>query len=263
MTAYLERIVTPGERRAVTDRLVLRLTTPFLPTRTAASIEENFATLLVDDDDWPKVWAAAVLLMLVRGLPQDDPWRHLRARLSTPDGPMSVRLNSRSEIAAHPEGATHPDGRRFGTLLDAADLLPAVHADPSRDNPLAAFEDNLDPRAAFLLAAVSSSKASPVAAMQHIRRERGVYTRGHQKGLADIIIDSLRWATLRRRAYAASLDEGDRLLVVAHKAAVEIASKTCWLPHAQFISRPAPVTGVTWRDMAEAASRYYDDGNAA
>lgn len=190
------------------------LTEPLMPLRRRAAAEDGLARAHVANKDVVALFLAGLASDLAQTLPDRDVWRKLSARVGS------------ETVGANPpetDGASTPDGKRFGTWRDATDLTPLIFASPFDDPGLYALAgDDRGPHAAAILAAagygwrpcvamieavhqapVPQREGSPVVDMDTKR----LWDRGAQLHQArEACVKAVRWLTHRRRAYVGPAD---------------------------------------------------------
>ncbi len=148
----------PADRRAPVARWAMSLAEPLISTSRRIVLDADLAAFTAGNPQWTTYWFAGLVSDLVATLPPEDPWRHLSASLdlgALSDGPAGEedRLsfdNPRGRAAPAGTGAVLPDGRRFGTAEDSADLLMPDIGPPDADIGVVALTEPLDPVAAAL-----------------------------------------------------------------------------------------------------------------
>lgn len=200
----------------------LTLVEPLLPTAHRVHLDRRMQQVCETHLEWACAFYGGVIADMVRTLPDDDPWRGLSGRL-----PDCLVGTPPSDGAF---GAWRSDGRQFGAVDDATDLLPAITPDPGLDPGLAALASGLAPTAAALLAfgeagwstcrdACLALAKMPTSYLGHVIPEEVNRVSGHLKlipgarstqlrdcpieGLFEAATSALRWACHRRRTHLA------------------------------------------------------------
>ena len=208
----------PEQRRRSADaclRWAVCLVEPLLPLRRLVRLDEALGEAAAADPELVALVFAGTTADVVRTLPPDDSWRALAVagRVGVPDqaiatGPARAPQErpggsgasgaapgstaALSGASAAPEPPRWPSGRAFGTWRDGADLVELAWGSPERDPAFAPLADDLAPGAARVLvaafcgwrAALAEARALLEAAPPHAG-----------------LVDALRWACWRRRAY--------------------------------------------------------------
>ena len=106
-----------GEVRTLAgERWLIALTEPLIPLRARAAAEQSIAEMFDSDRVWAVGFTSLLLHSMLVSLPADDPRRSVR--FAVPGGPA---WNAPGDT----EGGWLADGREFGGIEDATDLLIA------------------------------------------------------------------------------------------------------------------------------------------
>jgi hypothetical protein len=173
-----------------------------MPTRLA--LDERLAVAARRDPRFVAVVFAGAIADVVGTLPPDDRWRTLtlpRSPLSARSEPAGAarppfvprrRLGGFGEPTSGLAPPSWPSGRPFGTWKDGQDLAELVMGSPGRDPAFVPLADGLAPGAARVLVAAFGGWRSALDEAQALLDRTASHT-----GL----VDALRWACWRRRAY--------------------------------------------------------------
>ncbi len=207
-----------SERRRSVDaclRWAVCLVEPLLPLRRLVRLDEALGEAPAADPELVALVFAGTTADVVRTLPPDDPWRTLalaegvgapdqpiatgpaRAPQEAPGAPGGSGAAPRATAALSgapggPEPPRWPSGRAFGTWRDGTDLVELAWGSPERDPAFAPLADDLAPGAARVLVAAFAgwrpAFAEARALLEAVPAHAG-------------LVDALRWACWRRRAY--------------------------------------------------------------
>ena len=225
------------DRRRSTDACIawaICLVEPLVPLRRLVRLDERLAEATADDPGLVALVLAGVTSDVVRTLPSDDPWRslvlpereqapdRLSAAQSAPDGPGAFPAvqrdpGARSGASGAPEGPIPlepprwPSGAPFGTWRDGTDLVELAWGSPERDPAFVPLADDLSPASARLLVAAVVGWRAAWAEARAILDNAGILAAAGEPGAAELstqaglahtpLVDALRWACWRRRAY--------------------------------------------------------------
>jgi hypothetical protein len=175
-------------------RWAISLVEPYIPFATAMKREEAFIRWTRENREMAAHWFSGVITSIAMGLPPNDPWKNIDARL----GKVASGENPPDS-----DGATRGDGERFGTVADGTDLCVPLLPDASLDVALVAISDDLtDQQAAFLALAMRLKRDECTAALIEV------------DDIANVAIPALRWALWRRRALRNGDDYDEHPLAV-------------------------------------------------
>ena len=143
-------------------------------------IEDRLKTLIAAHPQWFAFWFSGYLSDIVRSLNPEDPWH----KLSIVEGT-----------------AFHPDGNRFGSSHDSADLARPAAKDLRGDIGLAALAPGLADEPALLIAAAAKGRDPVLTWCERNMVMAPILTDEDAHALFAVITSALRWAMHRRRLY--------------------------------------------------------------
>jgi hypothetical protein len=158
-------------------RWSVSLTTPLYSLRMRNEIDVNMRLFAKRLPEYHAALMAGILSDLILTLDPEDPWRNLYR-----DNAGTVRL---------------PGGETFGMWENATDLMPAGNADKGVDLSLAPLTEPLSSYSAELLFVAAKGWDHAMAYLL----EAGV-SAADEQNIFELAEDAIRWALLRRQAYA-------------------------------------------------------------
>lgn len=162
---------------------------PLIGTARRAQLDAEMRQRTAQTPLWGATFFGGMISDAIRTLPEEDPWRHLSARLRV--GQIAL---TRGEIPRPPEvtGAVLRD-KAFGAPDAGSDLVDLTPGDPSSAVASAALAEGLNPVSAAVLAFGADGWRHSAEALA------SVPTGG--RDMFDTGADALRWALWRRRTY--------------------------------------------------------------
>ena len=210
-------------------RWAVCLVEPLVSLQRLVHLDEALADAASADPELVSLVFAGVTADVVRTLPADDAWRTVVLLPSSANEPGATHPTSAVQAASDdpetppeclrdpgtpsgPPGAPleppptaapvlapcWPSGARFGTWQDGTDLVELAWGSPERDPAFVPLADELSPAAARVLVAGFISWGDAWEAARDVLELHPPETPGRP---AAPLVDALRWACWRRRAY--------------------------------------------------------------
>lgn len=166
-----------GGRSGAALRWVATLVEPLLSTNQRIRHEIEFRDIARSESRWFATYTAGILSGITTSLPLIDPWR-------------SVEVDDAGT-------ARWPDGRLFGQISDAADVLqsaPELEASGVDPTTIALAEGIATDAAALIVISFGGWRPAREALLD-------TFARGDGDAMFDRAANSIRWSEHRRRAY--------------------------------------------------------------
>ncbi|MFD6092835.1 hypothetical protein ACFWGN_11995 [Oerskovia sp. NPDC060338] len=197
------RAMMPGGRHSGSEAAswIVTQCEPLIATSVRNELDKAMVDLALENASWVATWVAGVVSDMTRTLPVSDPWRNLSASIPVPGKRRMRRGDLVTDLTG--QGAINPrTGKRFGTWLDAVDLVGApASADLTTDLGLAALLRPLSDDASALVAFAADGFTEARESLEAVYARSREGGRDGGRAVWSCGADAIRWAIHRRRSY--------------------------------------------------------------